>query len=126
MSRALWKRLGYRARSRVHLDEAPAGYAALVAGHPKGVRFVGLGESPTLVHHFTTEAEGLAARLAVFSDALAPRGAIGVSWPKASSGVATTVTGEGVAAAAAHLGLARTKVCAVDAVWTAQKLKAAR
>ena len=123
MSRALWQKLGYRRGMVAHLDEAPDDYRARLRGLPYDVRLDGtLDDAPRLVHHFTTEAEGLAARLAVFKDAIPPTGMIWVSWPKASSGVATDVTGDRVRAAAFPLDLVDVKVAAFDATWTAMKL----
>ena len=122
MSRALWQKLGYAPGLRAHADEAPPHYRDLLAGLPDGVEWVGLDGRPALVHHFTTEAAGLGARLAVFADAIARDGSIWVSWPKKTSGVETDVSGDAVRAAASPLGLVDVKVCAVDAVWTALKL----
>ena len=119
----LWRRLGYRRGLVAHLDEAPADYRRLLPGLPHDVRLDGtLDDQPRLVHHFTTEAEGLRARLAVFWDAVPRTGAIWVSYPKASSGVPTTVTADVVRAAAGPLGLVGVKVCSLDATWTALKL----
>ena len=123
MSRALWQKLGYRRGLVAHLDEAPDDYRQLVRGIPQDVRLDGtLDDRPRLVHHFTTEAAGLRARLAVFVDAIPKTGAIWVSWPKKSSGVATDVTADVVRAAAEPLGLVDVKVAAIDATWTALKL----
>ncbi|PAP78398.1 DUF3052 family protein [Rubrivirga marina] len=122
MSRALWQKLGYKPGTVAVADEAPERYRSLLAGLPGGVTFGTLDDRPTLVHHFTTEAAGLDARLAVFADAIARNGAIWVSWPKKGSGVASTVTGDVVRGAAFPLGLVDVKVCAVDDTWTATKL----
>ena len=123
--RALWQKLGYKRGVVACIDEAPGDYRHLVPRIPHDVRLDGtLDDAPRIIHHFTTDAEGLRARLAVFKDALASRGAIWVSWPKASSGVATTVTGDVVRAAAEPLGLAEAKVASIDATWTALKLVA--
>ena len=123
MSRALWQKLGYRRGLVAHLDEVPEGYRTWLRGLPQDVRLDGtLDDRPALVHHFTTEAEGLGTRLAVFLDAIPPDGAIWVSWPKKSSGVPTDLNGDACRAAAFPLGLVDVKVCAVDDVWTAQKL----
>ncbi len=123
MSRALWQKLGYTPTTVALLDGAPAPYADLVAGHPAEVVFTDdLDVRPSLVHVFVTEREGLAAMLAVYADAIQRNGAIWVSWPKQSSGVATGVSGDAVRNAGTPLGLVDVKVCAVDATWTALKL----
>ena len=121
--KALWRRLGYRKGTVAYLDEVPDDYRRLLRGLPHDVRLDGtLDDRPRLVHHFTTEAEGLRARLAVFLDAMSARGMIWVSWPKTSSGVATGVTGDVVRAAAEPLGLVDVKVCSIDETWTSLKL----
>ena len=121
--RALWQKLGYKRGVVAYLDEVPSDYRQLVPRIPQDVRLDGtLDDAPKIIHHFTTDAEGLRARLAVFLDALASRGVIWVSWPKKSSGVATTVTGDVVRAAAGPLGLVDVKVASIDRTWTAMKL----
>lgn len=123
MSRALWQKLGYRPDTVAFLDGAPPGYAASIAGHPTSVVFTeSLDDRPSLAHLFVTERAGLPAALAVTADAIPRDGAIWVSWPKASSGVETDVTGDAVRAAGAPFGLVDVKVCAVDPTWTALKL----
>ncbi|MEM0963860.1 MAG: DUF3052 domain-containing protein [Bacteroidota bacterium] len=122
MSRTLWQKLDYASGLLAHVDEEPAHYRELLEGVPNDVEFVGLDDSPALIHHFTTEVDGLGARLAVFLDAIPRDGAIWISWPKKSSGVATDMSGDAVRAAALPLGLVDVKVCAVDATWTALKL----
>jgi hypothetical protein len=122
VSRALWQKLGYKPGTVAVPDEAPEHYRALLAGLPDGVTFGTLDDRPSVVHHFTTEAAGLGARLAVFADAIARDGMIWVSWPKQSSGVETDMSGDALRAAAVPLGLVDVKVCAVDDTWTAMKL----
>ncbi len=121
--RALWQRLGYKRGLVACIDEAPGDYRQLVPRIPQDVRLDGtLDDAPRLIHHFTADAEGLRARLAVFLDALASRGAIWVSYPKKSSGLASAVTADVVRAAAEPLGLVDVKVASIDATWTAMKL----
>lgn len=123
MSRALWQKLGFRRGMVAHIDEAPDGYRQLLRGLPQDVRLDGsLDDRPALIHHFTTDAAGLRARLAVFADAMPRTGAIWVSWPKKASGVPTDMTGDALRAAALPLGLVDVKVCAIDATWTAMKV----
>ncbi|PAP81216.1 hypothetical protein B1759_07725 [Rubrivirga sp. SAORIC476] len=123
MSKALWRKLGYRRGMVACLDEAPEHYRALLRGLPQDVRLDGtLDDRPKLIHHFTTEAEGLRARLAVFKDVIPKTGAIWISWPKKASGVPTDMSGDAVRAAALPLGLVDVKVCRIDQTWTALKL----
>lgn len=122
MSRALWRKLGYRKGTVAYLDEAPDDYRQMLRGLPHDVRLDGtLDDAPRIVHHFTTDAEGLRARLAVFLDAMPKSGMIWVSYPKKSSGVPTSMSGDAVRAAASPLGLVDVKVAAIDATWTAIK-----
>jgi hypothetical protein len=54
--------------------------------------------------------------------ALAPDGALWVSWPKRAAGVPTDVTEDVVRAVAIAGGLVDVKVVAVDDVWSGLKL----
>ncbi|MGH7606901.1 MAG: hypothetical protein ACREME_06145 [Gemmatimonadales bacterium] len=54
--------------------------------------------------------------------ALAPDGALWVSWPKRSSGVLSDVTEDVVRHMALAGGLVDVKVAAIDAVWSGLKL----
>jgi hypothetical protein len=45
-----------------------------------------------------------------------------VAWPKRTSGVSTDVTENTVREVALPLGLVDTKVCAIDATWSALRL----
>ncbi len=121
--KALWRRLGYRKGIVAHLDEVPDDYRTMLRGLPHDVRLDGtLDDSPRLIHHFTTDVEGLRARLAIFLDAMPKTGMIWVSYPKATSGVDTSVRRDSILSAAAPLGLVDAKVCSIDATWTAIKL----
>ncbi|MGB3544130.1 DUF3052 domain-containing protein [Rubrivirga sp.] len=121
--KALWRKLGYRKGTVAYLDEVPDDYRTLLRGLPHDVRLDGtLDDEPRIVHHFTSDAEGLRARLAVFLDAIPKTGMIWVSYPKKSSGVTSTVDGDVIRAAALPLGLIDVKVSAIDETWTAIKL----
>lgn len=123
MSRALWQKLGYTAATVAIVDGGPEHYGRLIDGLPEAVVFTDdLDADPTLVHLFTTEREGLSAKLAIYADAMARRGMIWVSWPKKSSGVETDMSLGALQEAAFPHGLVDVKVCAVDDVWTASKL----
>ncbi len=104
---------------------APAHYRALLRPLPAGARIAtrltGRRAALAFIHHFATGRRALAARFAMLARALAPAGALWVSWPKGSSGVATDLTENVVR----EIGLARrlvdVKVCAVDATWSGLK-----
>ena len=75
-----------------------------------------------LVQLFTKRRRELAAKLPALKHALAPAGALWVSWPKQASGVATDITENVVRELALAAGLVDVKVCAVDEVWSGLKL----
>jgi hypothetical protein len=119
----LWKKLGIREGMTVLTIRAPSNYRKLLPGLPKGVAFVTEADpSIEFVHLFVTSASDLASRLAELKPALAPDGAIWVSWPKKTSGVKTDVTENTIRDVALPMGLVDVKVCAVDATWSGLKL----
>lgn len=120
----LWKKLGYKTGQSAFVHRAPQNYAALlqlpadvsVTWAPKfkaGLPFV---------HLFVTDLTDLRTRLAKYPNAIAPDGAVWVSWPKKSSGVSTDITEDRIRDAALPLGFVDIKVCAVDDVWSGLKL----
>jgi hypothetical protein len=119
----LWKKLGYQAGTRARLENPPGDYLNLVDPLPPDVRFVpwGSGESD-LAHVFVRRMDELRTALDRHVPTLAPRGALWVSWPKRSSGVATDVTENRIREVALPMGLVDVKVCAVDETWSALKL----
>lgn len=119
----LWKKLGLRAGATALVLNAPANYAALVAGHPAGVTFTDEPEPPlAFVHLFVTARADLAARLPGLLADLEPAGVVWVSWPKKAAKVPTDVTEDTIREVALPLGLVDVKVCAVDATWSGLKL----
>ena len=116
-------KLGIRAGSRVLLLGAPRGYVATLGALPDGVRFQRKPDtSVDLVQLFVTRREDLASRLRSLRGTLRPDATLWVSWPKRSSGVATTVTEDVVRELALPLGYVDVKVCAVDETWSGLKL----
>src|SRR5471030_2425319 len=90
----LWKKLGYRAGLRAHVDGAPDGYLKLLdlpatvpvewaASLEKGISFA---------HVFTTRASELKRKLAACRNRIDPDGAIWISWPKKASKMETDIT----------------------------------
>jgi hypothetical protein len=120
----LWKKLGYRDGTAAWVEEAPAGYEALL-GLPSDVAVTRLprpARGMGFVHLFATRAAALRSRLKSHRAALAPAGVIWVSWPKQSAGMPTDITEDVIRDVALPLGLVDIKVCAVDAVWSGLKL----
>jgi hypothetical protein len=74
-----------------------------------------------VVHVFATEVAGLAEKLRVYRDAIAPDGMLWVSWPKKASGVISDLSDVVVRDIALPLGLVDVKVCAIDEIWSGLK-----
>ncbi len=123
--RPLALKLGIKPDTRIAIVNAPRGYRTTVGKLPPGVRVAaaarGRGALP-FIQFFTTSRRALEARLAGLVRALAPDGALWVSWPKRAAGVPTDVTEDVVRAVALAGGLVDVKVVAVDDVWSGLKL----
>ncbi|HMD61565.1 MAG TPA: hypothetical protein VKG78_09045 [Opitutaceae bacterium] len=120
----LWRKLGYKAGATAWVDGAPGGYVTMLA-LPADVEVAWLArpaKGVVLVHVFETSASALGAKLRRYRGTIAADGAIWVSWPKRSSGVATDIAEDAVRQLALPIGLVDIKVCAVDAVWSGLKL----
>lgn len=74
------------------------------------------------IHFFTTDIKALKSALPMLKRELAQDGMVWISWPKKSSGVATSVGGGDVREGAIKIGLVDIKVCAVDEIWSGLKL----
>lgn len=120
----LFKKLGYKSGFAAHTLDAPDHYLSMLTGLPDGVEFVDEPEEGTLdlAHIFVTEQAHLARVLPIMRALIKSTGMIWVSWPKKSSKVPTNMSGDASRAEAFPLGLVDVKVCAVDEVWTGQKL----
>lgn len=118
----LVRKLGIRPGDRLAVLDAPEGYWKLLEGLPPVERLTARARSLDLVHLFVERASTLRTRLPKLLAAIARDGAIWVSWPKKSSGVATDVTEDVVRREALPLGLVDVKVCAVDEIWSGLKL----
>lgn len=120
----LFKKLGYKPGMKAHVTGEPDHYFDLLTGLPDEIEFVAQPAAGTLdfVHLFVDREDDLARLLPVMRALIKQNGMIWVSWPKKSSKVPTDLTGDASRANAFPLGLVDIKVCAVDDVWTAQKL----
>jgi hypothetical protein len=121
--RTLVEKLGIEPHTRIALLNAPRGYGAVLRPLPEGVRVTASvrGAFP-FIQLFTTSRRELEQRFPMLVRALAPDGALWISWPKQSSGVATDLTENVIRAVALAGGLVDVKVCAVDDVWSGLKL----
>jgi hypothetical protein len=119
----LAKKLGVVEGTRVLAVDAPTSYEKLLAPLPKGVTLVArAAPGIDVVHAFVTKRAKLVAAIEKYTPAIAPDGALWISWPKKSSGVATDVTEDTIREEALPRGLVDVKVCAVDETWSGLKL----
>jgi hypothetical protein len=121
--KSLVDKLGIKPGMRLAIVGAPSGYRATLGALPPGVSVLASprGTLP-LIHFFTTKRSLLQRRFPALKRVLAQDGALWVSWPKKSSGVATDLTEDVVREVALAGGLVDVKVCAVDEVWSGLKL----
>ncbi|KLE35620.1 DUF3052 family protein [Aurantiacibacter luteus] len=82
----------------------------------------GLEDSVEAAHLFVTERAELERLLATLRGTMASDGQVWVSWPKKAAGLPTDITEDTIREVALPMGFVDTKVCAVDAVWSALKL----
>ncbi len=119
----LSKKLGIKPGSRVRTSRAPDNYASLLAPIPDDVILSpSIRSNIDIWHQFTKSHADLESRLPRMIRAIHPDGVIWVSWPKKSSGVASTVSEDTIRELALPLGLVDVKVCAVDEIWSGLKL----
>jgi hypothetical protein len=121
--KSLVEKLGIKPGMRLAIIGPPSGYRTTLGALPPGVSVLASprGTLP-FIHLFTTRRSLLERRFPSLKRALAQDGALWVSWPKKSSGVATDLTEDVVREVALAGGLVDVKVCAVDEVWSGLKL----
>jgi len=121
------RKLGIVAGRRVLLVAAPDGFALgpLPAGvelhRQAGTAGAGGGEPYDVVLAFCPDLAALLACFEVLARRIPPDGALWISWPKRSSGVATDLTENVVRDVGLAAGLVDVKVAAVDATWSGLK-----
>jgi hypothetical protein len=117
------KKLGIPATGRALFVDAPEHFGKLVAPLPPGLTVIARpGADLDYIHLFTQREADLQRRLAQLVPKLAKHGAMWISWPKRSSGIATDVTEDVIRKHALKVGVVDVKVCAVDETWSALKL----
>ncbi|PYO94990.1 MAG: DUF3052 domain-containing protein [Gemmatimonadetes bacterium] len=121
--RSLAAKLGIKPRTRIAIIDPPRGYRATLGKLPDDVTVASRpsGSYP-LIHFFTRSRAVLESKLPALLGALDTDGALWISWPKKSSGVATDMTEDVVRQVALPTGLVDIKVAAVDDVWSGLKL----
>jgi hypothetical protein len=121
--RSLVEKLGVKPDQRLALLSAPPGYERLLGPLPDGVVVQrALRGRFDFIQQFLARRADLDERLPRLAESLEVDGALWISWPKRSSGVACDFAEDDVRGAALPLGLVDVKVCAIDATWSGLKL----
>ncbi|HET9439673.1 MAG TPA: DUF3052 family protein [Longimicrobiales bacterium] len=119
----LYQKLGIKAGQRICVLGAPVDYHTLLEGD---VPHLTIGHDPhakvDIVHLFETRTGELRKQLPLLIKAIAPDGAIWVSWPKKAARMDTDITEDIIRQVAIPLGLVDVKVCAVNDTWSGLKL----
>ena len=119
----LYQKLGIKPGHRICVIGAPEDYADIIEGKVAGMTVTNDARlKADMAHIFETRHAQLARKLPALMKAIAPDGAIWVSWPKKSAKVATDITEDVIRTVALPLGLVDVKVCAVNDVWSGLKL----
>ena len=120
--RSLTEKLGIKPGARVAILGAPRGYARTLGPLPPGAGLVATARGKCdLVHAFVTSRAELAHGFAKLVSRIESDGALWISWPKKSSGVAGDLDENEVRAIGLAYGLVDVKVCAVDDTWSGLK-----
>jgi len=121
--RTLVEKLGIKPRTRIAIINPPRGFRATLGPLPAGVTVTSrVSGTYPFMHFFTRDRAVLEKQIPRLLRALTPDGALWISWPKRSSGVATDITEDVVRGVALPTGLVDVKVAAVDDVWSGLKL----
>src|SRR6516162_10251032 len=88
--RSLSEKLGIKQGFRIAILNPPENYTPMLGALPAGVAVVERrGSGLDLIHCFVTSRREVAGALSALKGNISSRGALWVSWPKASSGVKT-------------------------------------
>ncbi len=118
----LHRKLGLPTVGTVYFRNPPDGYFDALGGIPQSVMVrKRLSGAIDFAHLFAVWQKDLERWLPKARGALKKDGALWLSWPKQSSGVATDLTGNVVRRLGLDAGLVDVKVCAVDDVWSGLK-----
>jgi hypothetical protein len=118
----LLKKLGIKPGARVLLVNAPADYLARLGPLPAGVTVLIAPEDVLdFVQLFSRESAEVTVWLPRLKAALAPAGAIWISWPKRAARIPTDLSENVIRDLGLRHGLVDVKVCAVDESWSGLK-----
>jgi len=121
--RSLIAKLGIKAGTTRAILNPPRGYERTLGRLPPAATgWPGAAGSLDFIQCFATRRRELERRFSHLKRALAPAGALWISWPKQASGVPTDLTEDVIRGIALAHGLVDVKVCAVDDVWSGLKL----
>ena len=115
----LHRKLGIKPGHRVLLAHAPGGFD-LVGSPAPTLHRPGSGHYDVQLV-FVPDRAALADRFAAGRARMTTDGALWIAWPKKASGLGSDLTDDVVRAHGLAAGLVDTKVCAVDATWSAQR-----
>jgi hypothetical protein len=123
-STPLAKKLGIKPGTQILTINAPKAYGNWLGALPDGARLVSRAPKvgSDLVHLFVASMAELARQLPRARGAIAPDGAIWVSWYKKAAKIPTDVTENLIRARALKTDLVDVKVCAVSNIWSGLKL----
>ena len=116
-------KLGLKPGMQIAVFVPPRAYEELLGEMPAGVTI----DSPPgggaydLVHLFVRDAAGLGVGLPGALGAVAPGGALWISWPKKTSALFRDLTEDGIRAAVLPTGFVDVKVAAIDQDWSGLK-----
>lgn len=113
------RKLGLRPGARCAIDAAPAGWAF---DDPPPLEPVTPGERADVVVAFVRSVDALAGRVAAWSDAIRPHGALWIAWPRRAAGHVSDMTENAIRECVLPLGLVDVKVAAIDADWSGLKI----
>jgi len=120
--RSLVAKLGIKAGTTLAILNPPRGYERTLGRLPQAVirRSLATG-SLDFIQFFATGRRELERSFSHLKRALAPAGALWISWPKQASGVTTDVSEDVIRGIGLAHGLGDVKVCAVDDEWSGLK-----
>jgi hypothetical protein len=116
----LWKKLGIREGGRVHVVNAPIGFADALAPLPDGVRMLARpGRDLDVIVVFGTDLRALARSFHALKPALVSDGRLWVAWPKKASKVPTDIGFAEAQGLGLDAGLVDNKSASIDDVFQA-------
>ena len=124
IDKTLVQKLAVKEDSHIYIVNAPHGYKGKLGALPRNARLV---TAPTqtvdVIQVFVASRKELEAHLPKLKSLLAPYGTLWVTYPKGTSKTKTDLNRDSIRAYARSLGLEAVAIFAVDAEWSALRLK---